>query len=252
MSRPTRMWLLFFCFALAVWAQSTRGVIVGAVTDQTGSVVPAADVTVTNQNTNIAERVTATPEGQYAATNLDPGPYTVSVTAKGFKTATVRDVIIYVNQTVRVDVKLDVGDVATSVEVTASAPVVQSETSQIGSVVDSHQVQGIPLNGRSNIFSLLTLAPGIQTTGQNPVVGGGEWFGSTNMTIDGVSNIDTGNERLSPLVPSIEGIGEFRVVTNGASAEFGLGGAQVVVATKAGTNQYHGSLFAFNRNRALS
>src|SRR5207248_2547788 len=98
----------------------------------------------------------------------------------------------------------------------------------------------------------LTLAPGIQATGQNPVVGGGEWFGSTNMTIDGVSNIDTGNERLSPLVPSIEGIGEFQVITNAASAEFGLGGAQVVVATKSGTNGYHGSLFAFNRNRALS
>ncbi|PYV13191.1 MAG: hypothetical protein DMG07_15230, partial [Acidobacteria bacterium] len=214
--------------------------------------VPGAEVAATNQNTNITERVTTTGEGQYTVTNLDPGRYTVSVTARGFKTATVRDVTIYVNQTVRVDVKLDVGDVATSVEVTAGAPVVQSETSQIGSVVDSHQVRGMPLNGRSNIFSLLTLAPGIQATGQNPVVGGGEWFGSTNMTIDGVSNIDTGNERLSPLVPSIEGIGEFQVITNAASAEFGLGGAQVVVATKSGTNGYHGSLFAFNRNRALS
>src|SRR5207247_693382 len=169
-----------------------------------------------------------------------------------FKTGNIRDVIINVNQTARVDVKLDVGDVASTVDVQSTAPVVQSETSSVGNVVDSNQMKNMPLNGRSDIYSLLSLAPGIQRGAQNPVVPGATWFGSTNMTIDGVSNIDVGNERLGPTVPSLESMAEFKVITNAASAEFGRGGAQIVVATKSGTNELHGSLFAFNRNRALS
>ena len=247
---------LFACaFALLVGslgAQSTRGVILGVVTDPSGSAVPSAEVTVTNQGTGFSAQTTSATDGQYTITNLEPGPYRVSVAAKGFKTRTVRDVIVYVNQTLRVDVKLEIGDVATTVEVEAEAPVVQSETSLIGSVVDSRQVQTMPLNGRSDIFRLLQLAPGVIRSGQNPVIAGGEWFGSTNMTIDGSSNIDTGNERLLPLTPSLESIAEFKVISENASAEFGRGGGQVVVATKAGTNEYHGSLFAFNRNRVLS
>ena len=90
------------------------------------------------------------------------------------------------------------------------------------------------------------------STGQNPLISGGVWFGSTNLTIDGVSDIDTGNERLGPVVPSLESIEEFKVVSNGASAEFGRGGSQVLVETKSGTNQFHGSLFEFNRNQLLA
>ncbi|MDQ6678358.1 MAG: TonB-dependent receptor, partial [Acidobacteriota bacterium] len=151
-----------------------------------------------------------------------------------------------------IDVTLEVGNLASRIEVEASAPIVQSETSSIGQVVDSRQVQKMPLDGRGNIFNLLALAPGVQASGQNPEISGGTWFGSTNMTVDGVSNIDTGNERLSPVAPSLESIEEFKVIANGASAEFGRGGSQVLIATKSGTNQFHGSLFAFNRNRALA
>jgi hypothetical protein len=239
-------------FADTIWGQSTRGVIVGAVTDQSGSAVPAAEVTVSNEKTNVTTTAPTSTAGQYTVTNLEPGTYRVSVAAQGFKTGTVRDITIYVNQTMRADVKLEVGDVATTVEVQATAPVVQSETSAVGSVVDSNQMKNMPLNGRSDIYSLLSLAPGIQRGQQNPVVPGATWFGSTNMTIDGVSNIDVGNERLGPTVPSLESMAEFKVITNAASAEFGRGGAQIVVATKSGTNEVHGSLFAFNRNRALS
>lgn len=239
--------------AASLFAQATRGVIVGTVTDQTGSTVPAAGVTITNQQTNVATRVTASGEGQYTVTNLDPGVYRVSVTSSGFRTTAVSDVVLNVGQTARVDVRLDVGDVATAVDVTATSPVVQSETSSIGSVVDNRQVQNMPLNGRTSIYSLLALAPGVQRAGQNPIVGAASvWFGSTNMTIDGSANIDFGNERLGPVTPSIEAIGEFRVIGNGASAEYGRGGTQIIVATRAGTNNLHGSLFAYNRNRALS
>ena len=102
------------------------------------------------------------------------------------------------------------------------------------------------------MFSLLALAPGVQRTGSNPLISGGTWVGSTNMTVDGVSSNDIGNERLVAPLPSLDAVAEFKVIANGASAEFGHGGAQVVVITKSGSNEFHGSLFAFNRNRALS
>jgi hypothetical protein len=104
--------ILLSAFALAVstWAQSTRSVILGSVTDQSGSAIPAAEVTVSNEKTNIATKTTTSSEGQYTVTNLEPGAYRVSVSAKGFKTGTIRDITMYVNQTARVDVKLDVGD----------------------------------------------------------------------------------------------------------------------------------------------
>jgi len=233
-------------------AQSNKATIVGAVLDASGSALPNARITVLNQGTNVDLNVTTTPEGQYTATNLEPGTYTVTASADGFREKLVRDVRLFVNQTARIDVTLEVGNLASRIEVEASAPIVQSETSSIGQVVDSRQVQKMPLDGRGNIFNLLALAPGVQASGQNPEISGGTWFGSTNMTVDGVSNIDTGNERLSPVAPSLESIEEFKVIGNGASAEFGRGGSQVLIATKSGTNQFHGSLFAFNRNRALA
>lgn len=245
--------LVFAALASAcVWAQSTRGLIIGTVTDQSGVAVPGADVTVSNEKTNISMMTATSSDGQYTVTNLEPGIYRVTIAGKGFKTGTIRDITLNVSQTARVDLKLQVGDVTTTVEVQATAPIVQSETSAVGSVVDSNQIENMPLNGRSDIYSLLSLAPGVQRGQQNPVVAGATWFGSTNMTIDGVSNLDVGNERLGPTVPSIEAIAEFKVITNAASAEFGRGGAQIVVATKSGTNELHGSLFAFNRNRAMS
>ena len=146
-----------------------------------------------------------------------------------------------------------VGDVSTSVNVEATTPVVQSETSSIGSVVDNRQIQTMPLNGRGNMYSAAGAGAGRLRSAQNPIISSaGTWFGNTNMTIDGSANIDFGNERLGPGTPSVDAIREFKVIGNGAPAEFGRGGAQIVVATKSGTNQLHGTLFAFNRNRALS
>jgi len=238
--------------AAVLWAQGTRGVIVGRVTDPSAAVVPGAKVTLLNENTGISADTSASPQGEYTFTNVEPGTYRVSVAAQGFKTGVVRNVTVFVDQTVRVDVKLDVGEVTTQVEVQASAPVVQSETSSVGSVVDGRQITALPLNGRASILRLMSLTPGVQRDSINPMIAGGAWFGAVNMTVDGATNVDVGNERILPLAPSLESIGEFKVIANGAPAEFGRGGAQVVVVTKSGTNEFHGSLFAFNRNRALS
>ena len=127
MSLVSRVTTLLLC-AIATFAQSPRGVLVGTVTDPTGAAVPNASVTITNQGTNASTRIQANNSGQYSATNLEPGTYSVSVEMQGFRGTTVRDIILQVSQTARVDVALSVGDVATAVNVEASAPVVQSET----------------------------------------------------------------------------------------------------------------------------
>lgn len=164
-----RVTACLFMVAVA-FSQSPRGVLVGTVTDPSGAAVPSATVTITHQGTNVSVRVPTNDAGQYSATNLDPGTYTVSVEQQGFRPAIVRDIVLQVSQTARVDVRLTVGDVASAVSVEAAAPVVQSDTSSVGSVVDNRQVQNLPLNGRSSISSLLSLTPGVQLAGQNPIV----------------------------------------------------------------------------------
>jgi outer membrane receptor protein involved in Fe transport len=251
--RLIRAFVPFVFTIFAAHAQSTRGVLVGTVTDPSGGSVANAAVSIIDQETGSTARVVTPVDGRYTVTNLEPGVYRVEVESPGFKKAAVQNVVLNVNQTARVDVRLEIGEVTTSVAVEASAPVVQSETTSIGSVVDNRQVQTMPLNGRGSMYSLLALAPGVLRSAQNPIVSAsGVWFGSTNMTIDGAANIDFGNERLGPGTPSLDAVREFKVIGNSASAEFGRGGAQVIVATKSGTNELHGTLFAFNRNRKLS
>lgn len=250
----TAAWTAVMLFALGVLlhAQQTRGVILGRVTDATGAAVPAAQIESTNERTGLTARATAGGTGDYVLTNLDPGSYRLTVTSAGFKTSEVRGLTLFVAETVRADVKLDVGDLSTKVEVVATAAVVQSETSSVGNVVDGNQMKAMPLNGRGSIFGLMALAPGVQNAGSNPLIAGGATVGSTNMMVDGVTSNDIGNERLNAPIPSLDGIAEFKLIANGASAEFGRGGAQVVVVTKSGSNDLHGSLFAFNRNRATA
>jgi len=245
--------LLLFLVAAPLSGQTT-GAVLGRVTDPSGAVVPSARVEIVSEQTALSTSTTAGPRGDYTLPNVEPGLYRVNVSAAGFKTRVVRNVSVSVNQTVRLDVALEVGDVATEVEVRATAPVVESDRSSVGSVVDGRQIAAMPLNGRTDIFTLLALAPGVQRSpfSANPLISGGTHFGSINMTVDGVTNNDVGNERLLGPIPSLDAIAEFKVIASGASAEFGRGGAQVVVATKSGTNDLHGSVFAFNRNRALS
>jgi hypothetical protein len=243
---------LLVLLAAAPCLSQTTATIVGRVTDPAGASVAAASVAVENVETSVSLQMTTGAGGEYAVPNLPPGTYRVSIGAAGFKTNVTAGLSLSVNQTVRVDVTLQVGDVETRVEVQATVPVVQSDTSSLGSVVDGTQIASMPLDGRGNMFSLLALAPGVQRTGSNPLISGGTWVGSTNMTVDGVSSNDIGNERLVAPVPSLDAVAEFKVIANGASAEFGHGGAQVVMITKSGSNEFHGSVFAFNRNRALS
>ena len=248
----SRLFVVGAVLAALAWAQSPRGSIIGRVTDASTSSLGGARVIIENTRTGSSSSVATAPEGEYTVPSLDPGVYRVTVSASGFKTKIMNEVVLNVSQTVRVDVVLDVGEITTKVEVTASVPVVQTDSSAVANVVDGRQVNAMPLNGRQNLYGLLALSPGVQGAGQNPLIAGSGGFGAVDLRIDGVSGNDHGNERNLQTVPSLESIAEFKVLANGGSAEFGRGGAQIIVATKGGTNEFHGSLIYFNRNRVTA
>ncbi len=236
--------------ASSLWAQ-TSGVIVGRVTDPTGAAVTGAKIELVNQNTGIKTSATSSSQGDYILPLVEPGTYRLSASAKGFKTTIRSGVEILVNQTAREDMSLAVGEASASVQVASEAPVVQSETSSIGQVVDGAQVNQMPLNGRDSIYALLAMVPGVQDSGSNPMISGSAYRGGTSMTVDGANNDDNLNERINLPVPSLDTISEFKVLTNGSPAEFGKP-AQVIVVTKGGGNSIHGSLLEFNRNNVMA
>jgi hypothetical protein len=236
--------------ALPLLAQTT-GTIVGRVTDPAKAAVPRAQIELTSETTGIATTTSPTAEGDFTFPRLPPGSYQLKVSADGFKAQMRRNITILVNQTARLDVELAIGSVTASVEVDAQAPVVQSETSSVGNVVDSHQVEAMPLNGRTSIYGLMAMMPGVQQAGSNPAIAGAAYRGGTGQTVDGVSNDDAIGERLLGQVPSLDGISEFKVIANAAPAEFGKN-AQIIMASKSGGNSLHGSLFEFNRNAVFA
>jgi hypothetical protein len=243
-------WLLTLLASIAI-AQSTLGTIVGRVVDPSSAGVSGVKVTLRNEGTNVSSSQKASAEGEYVFSNVKPGLYQLTFEANGFAAHTVEHLSLEVNQTVRQDVTLQLGTVASSVQVTAEHTLVQTDTSSVGSVIESNQVRRMPLNGRTNMFGLLALSPGVQQAGTNPRIGGSSWIG-VQATMDGSLNMEMENSRLSNADPSLESLGEFRVIDSTGSAEYGGGTAQVIASTKSGTNEFHGSLFEYNRNRVTA
>ena len=235
---------------LPLLAQTT-GTIVGRVTDPAKAAVPNAQIELVNESTGVAVTAAPTAEGDFTFPRLTPGSYQLKVSAQGFTSQVRRNIGILVNQTARIDVELAVGSVSASVDVSGAAPIVQSETSSVGNVVDGHQVEAMPLNGRTSIYGLMAMAPGVQQAGSNPAIAGAAYRGGTGQTIDGVSNDDAIGERLLGQVPSLDDIAEFKVIANAAPAEFGKN-AQIIMVSKTGGNSLHGSLFEFNRNAVFA
>ena len=238
-------------------AQNTYGTIVGVVTDETGAVIPGASVTAMNVDTNIVTSAETNQSGDYRILNLLPGNYDLTVETTGFKKSVTAGVTIQVNQSVRIEIAMQVGDVVETVEVSAAA-VAQLETTRatLGTVVSNAKVVELPLNGRD--FTQLTLL----LPGASPGAGAGGFFligGQTvavtgnrsdqnNYTLDGVNNNETFFKHYG-IRPSLDAIQEFNVQTNITSAEYGeAAGANINVAIKSGTNQIHGAVFEFLRN----
>jgi hypothetical protein len=236
--------------------------ITGTVVDSSGAVIPAAEVTVTNEDTAIKWEVRTNDSGNYTVPLLQPGNYRIGVQSRGFRSVTRSGIRLEVAQTAKVDFTMEVGSAAESVDVTDSAPLLDAGTNAIGGLVAPDKVENLPLKGRnSNAFMMLV--PGVRatraTTGQ-PVLESHYQFFSVNgsrpnqnqFTLDGGNNTDLAFN--SPEYSAqVESVQEFRVQTNNFSAEYAnAGGAVINIVTKGGTNQFHGSLFEFFRNDKLA
>lgn len=237
-------------------AQTSFGTIVGNVTDESGAVIPGATVTVTNEGTGTVRTITTNETGGYTVVSLPPAVYAIEGELTGFSRATQTGVRLEVNQTLRVDLAMRVGQVTEIIEVTAALPQLQTDSSTVASTVDNQKVVELPLNGRS--FTQLTiLMPGAVAgagantafqTGGTAVSVSGLRSEANNYTLDGVNNNESFFKTYG-VQPSIDAIQEFRIQTNITSAEFGTAaGANVNVVTKSGTNEFHGSVFEFVRN----
>ena len=246
----------------AARAQGTAD-IVGTVTDNSGSVVPNAKVTVKNLDTNLTRNLQTDASGQYSFTLLPVGNYSVTVELMGFKTFTNPRLTLATGDRSRVDAQLEVGGVSESVVVEAQATGIQTDSSTVGALVTN--VADLPVNGR-NFIRLVQLAPGMTESVQSSLGGGnrpddrrqtstvsanGQTDSSNNFLLDGMDN----NERAIATIivkPSVDALQEIKVDTNLYTAETGrAGGAVVNMITKAGTNAFHGTLFEFLRNDKL-
>ncbi|HXB69469.1 MAG TPA: carboxypeptidase regulatory-like domain-containing protein [Candidatus Acidoferrales bacterium] len=239
----------------------TLGEITGRVADPSGAGVPGATITLTSVSTNGVRVTASTSSGDYAFPAVAPGFYNIRTEHPGFKSAASNNVEVQVQQTVRLDVDLQVGQVSESVEVSARADLLQSENASIGTVIDNKGVTELPLNGRSYL-NLVALASNVDTlspaSGQAGSRQGGDRANQSisaagqrimfdYFTLDGVSNTDP-NFLSYVVLPSIDAIQEFKVQTGVYPAEFGHEATQINVLTKSGGNSYHGALFEFVRN----
>ncbi|HTR25540.1 MAG TPA: TonB-dependent receptor [Terriglobales bacterium] len=258
--------VLIFILGAAAIAQVITGDVLGTVSDQTGAVIANAKVSIVNQATNASRNVETGSNGEYVINLLPPGHYSLAVEAQGFKSYKVGDLSLSAGDRSRLDITLQLGNTTESVEVTTAAPLLQTDSSSVGSLVAEQIVEDLPLNGR-NLTTLVTQQPGVNSGLAGSIVAGArpddrrqtsevsangqrEYYNSN--LLDGIDN----NERfygLGGVKPSIESIQEVHVETNNFPAEVGRSaGAVVTVITKSGSNAFHGSLYEYFRNDALN
>ncbi len=250
--------LLAFCGKVFAQAGAT-GTILGTVSDASGAIVPNVAVTVTNTGTGAALRTVTSSSGDYFAAALNPGTYSVSAQAKGFEKSVTSGIILTVNQRARVDFALKPGAVSETVDVTAQAVSLDTDSAALSQLVSQQQVEELPLNGR-NFMQLLLVGAGAVTVGGeqgtmrqgqgNAIsVNGGRPEGN-NYTLDGLVNTDAA--LVTPaVVLSQDAIQEFKVSSGTYSADQGFSATQVNIVSKGGTNALHGSVFWFDRNNAF-
>ena len=227
----------------------------GVVKDATGAVVANAKLVLTRVSTNAVLSTTSNVDGGFSFPSLDPDVYTLTVQAAGFKKEVLSQVTILVDQATRIDVTLTAGDVSETVDVTASAPLIDTEQNTISNVVDHQTISTMPLNSR-NFTDLALLTPGATPSAAGSQVGGFNVAGartqSNDFLIDGISNMDTQVNGGLTSFRINDAVQEFSVQTSVPTAEFGRGqGAQVNALIRSGSNQIHGSAFEYFRNTVL-
>ena len=254
----------FCCLPFPARAQVTAGSISGVVTDPTSAVVSNVTVRLTNEETALSREVNSDQTGFYLFTNVLPAVYDISVSASGFKQLVRKGVQLQVNAGLRVDLQLEVGQVTQTMSVTGAPPLLETTSAKIGTVIETKQITELPLNGRQ-FAQLLLLTPGAlpialgQSTtlklqlgagSYSPVING-QSSRFNNFTLDGVENNDPMFNSYA-MNPSVDAIQEFTVQSRGGVSEQGRSmGSDVIVVTRSGGNQFHGSVWEFLRNEKL-
>src|SRR5215475_1812665 len=265
---PRRHTLIVFVVLLiagsapAIFGQTVTGTLSGTVIDATGAIISGVEVTAKNVDTGLTRAARTNNEGYFLVSFLPLGAYNVTVEVRGFKKITKTDVQVELNKNTVSNFKLEISAVGDAVQVTGETPQIETTTGEVKYSLDEKRIEDTPLAGR-NFISLIEQIPGFQissfggdaSSGQNnPTNSSGSFaaFGglggrATTFQVDGVSNNDS-SENQNRQGVNINTIKEFQVLTNAFSAEFGGGGAAVLVQTKSGTNQFHGNAFDFIQN----
>ena len=265
MNRTVWSCLLIAVSFTSLDAQEHRGAITGIVTDASGSPVPAAKLQVTNVDTSLTFNIDTNTSGAYTFSLLEPGKYRLRAEAQGFKTVLVDDLQVHTAEKIGLNLRLEVGDVAQSVQVTSEAPLLNTQSADAGTVIDNARIDELPMLGRSP-FILARISPGVLVAGQvndtKPYdvagqsfvsVGGGRRY-NTEFQINGVPNVlPVGyfSGRVA-YTPPADGTQEFQVITNPFDSQYGSSGNGIIsVTTKSGTNRFHGSAYEFFQNDKL-
>ncbi len=263
--------LCVFAILLFAWSvasgQTTFGSMAGTVTDPTGAVLPGVHVTLANLATNARYVTTTNADGVYAFVNVLPGNYQLSAEGPNFKTFTRSPLTIQVQQAYKVGVVMEVGAVTEKVEVTSETPLLETQSSSLGQVIAGRAVSETPLNGR-NIFQLMGLVPSVVPQGNTQVTAGlpqmngltawnnyqinGAWGNESAIYLDGVP-LNLSYLNAPSFNPTVDSIQEFKVQTNNLGPEWGnFAGGVLNLSTKSGSNQFHGEVYEYHRNKVLN
>ncbi len=254
--------LALCCYGFSVNAQTITGSVTGTLSDSSGSVIPNADVTLTNTGTGLVQRTKVDATGTFRFLLLQPGTYTIEAGSKGFKTFRREGLIVETARSLGVPVMLDIGEVTETIQVTGGTPLLDPNTSTLGTVIETRKLDELPMNGR-NPLSLANLIPTVRGIGYfggavistwrmgQVTIGGGTPMGN-GFLVDGISNEKmTDYSAMSFL--AADATQELRVETNAMSAEFGrTNGGIISMISKSGGNEFHGSLFEFLHNDKLN
>jgi hypothetical protein len=254
-----RLVFLFLLLAAAccVWAQYGEGILIGSVTDTSKAVVPSATITAKNDATGETRSLTTDGSGNFRFNAVQPGTYTITATASGFKTEVIASLLVVVNTETRADFVMQVGSVSETLSVTAAAPLLQTDTAALGTAITNRTVLELPLNAR-NFFDLVALTPGAAK-----VAGGSSVMDGRSVQIGGIRNTSTStlldgadftvqNVYNPAIALALDSLQEFKVQVNFMDASYGHGASSIELVTRSGTNRFHGVGYDFDRNRAFN